>query len=86
MQSEAVVFIRAMETGKLELNYSHHVTRTRPTSSGSWSGSQQARLPLSPQLIAMIQSYAGVALFDYFLGRVRVFPALIGSPLESVKW
>lgn len=86
VQAEVVCFVRAMETGKLEINYSHHCHRTRPTSSGAWDVPQYARLPLTPYLLGMIHTYVGMAMFEYFIGRTRVMPGPIGSPLEAVKW
>ena len=85
-REEVVCFVRADETGKLEINYSHTNHHARETTIGPWKDSVKTRVPINPILEALIRSHVSLLLTDYFFGKVRVLPGEIGASIETVKW
>lgn len=54
-QSEIICVVRALDTGKIEINYAHHIQRSRNIPTGPWK-EKVARMPINPSLSAFIAS------------------------------
>lgn len=84
-QAEVVCFVRHDGQGGIELNYSHHVFRSRPVPHGPWD-ENKARQSLSPALTSLLRTGTMLELWSTFVARVRVLPAPLDAELSEVQW
>jgi hypothetical protein len=84
-QVDIVCYVRACDTG-LEINYSHHVSRTRQVPSGGWEKETPFRTGLTVANMAAIHFNVWQELQNVFGTRVRTLPADFGAPIEKVRF
>ena len=85
-QVEIICFVRHDGAGGLELNYSHHVSRTRPVSYGPWEHETVMRQSLTPALSTALDTGTMFELWSAFRSRTRILPAEPSCNLAEVSW
>lgn len=85
-QVEIMCYVRHDGRGQLELNYSHHITRTRPVPHGPWTMEANSRHALNHLLSSTIETGVMAELWSSFRPKVRVLPAGLEEDIASVQW
>jgi hypothetical protein len=80
-RDEIICYVRAGESGKLEIYYSHTLQQSRDIPTGSWKTYYQHQSSLRPMLVALIKSEITLALADHFIEDVKI----LEGDLESLR-
>ena len=83
-EAEIVCFLQIVDTG-LEITYSHHVFRSRESTIGPFSDEVIRRMPLTPSLIAILETGVFHEFWSTFTRTVRLSttPLTVGKMSEA---
>lgn len=85
VEFDVVCYVRLDPTGVLEINYSHHVIRSRDANVGSFSESK-SRMPLDAALHALVTIGVMQEFWSSVANVFRVLPGDINTPLTEVEF
>ena len=84
-EAEIVCYLRVVDSG-LEINYVHHVMRTKSGAIGKYDNENIGRLPLDSILVAAIQVGVMYEVWSAISRSVRVVPAPMGTALHQIDF
>jgi hypothetical protein len=82
---DVVCYLRLTPTGELEVNYSHHVIRTREGNSGPF-GEDKSRMPLDSSLIGLITIGTMQEFWSSMANVYRTLPGEFNIPISEVEF
>ena len=85
VEFDVVCYVRLDPTGTLEINYSHHVVRSRDASVGMF-GENKSRMPLDATLHALVTIGVMQEFWSCVATTIRVLPADMATPLTEVEF
>lgn len=83
---DIVCYLRLKPDGKLEINYSHHVTYTREGSVGPFSSEFKHRFPLDATLKAVIAIGAFQEFWSWTKPECRTMPGAIDAHVDQMEF
>jgi len=78
-ESEIVTYVRLI-AGKLEINYSHHIIRSRSSPMGPHTDQLNYRMPYTSSVRAVVEAGVMHAFWAHFAPGSRVLPGEVGKP------